>query len=161
MTEQAKSQRVAVSFRLWGDPEVTIFPKLPEKPRAAAIAARWTAPQELTIHVPAQRLPEVRSDRFSQWPGISSYTARLFPGSEVAGLVKKKNGTPLRRVLPAYYFRMPLVGSGVTDRMRLADPGGSNQAAFRRDPLGRFLYVVYLPNVEQPRSEVVLHWVNR
>ena len=82
----------------------------------------------------------------------------MFPGSQAAGLVKRLEGSQVRRVLPAYYFRLPLPADfPAPARLELGD-GQFNHAAYRRDPLGRFLYVVYLPNVERPGETIVLRW---
>lgn len=151
LKEQAKSRRVAWSFRLWGDPELRILPPEVKRPRTAPVSAEWTGPDQLTIRTPAKRYPQVAS---------KLYTARMFPGSQSAGLVKKQNGDALRRVLPAYYFRVALPEGFPKEGARLElSNGGANQAVFRLDPLGRFLYVVYLPEVERPNEAVVLRWV--
>lgn len=43
--------------------------------------------------------------------------------------------------------------------MKLLLPaGGPSQASYRVDPLGRFLYVVYLPDQEWPGEAIVLRW---
>jgi hypothetical protein len=150
MKDQAKSHRVAISFRLWGDPELPVFPDVSRHPHAKPVSARWTAPGELTIQVPAKHQPEARS---------VAYYARMFPGSQAAGLVKKRAGQMVRRVLPAYYFRLPLPEglNASASRLQVSD-GALSQAAFRLDPLGRFVYVVYLPDVEKANETIVLHW---
>ncbi len=61
LKEQAKTRRVAMSFRLWGDPELPVLGGPPREPQGEPVAARWTAPGEVTIQVPARRFPEVRS----------------------------------------------------------------------------------------------------
>jgi len=149
MKEQGSGQRVAISFRLWGDPELVLF-AAPAVPRDPPVDAQWTGPRELTIRVPAKRYPEARSD---------PYYARAFPGSETAGLVKKREGDPLRRILPGYYFCVPLPEDFTKDDLKLLLPGsGPSQASYRVDPLGRFLYVVYLPDQERPGETIVLRW---
>jgi hypothetical protein len=149
MKEQGSGQRVAISFRLWGDPELPIF-AAPAVPREPPVDAAWTGPRELTIRVPAKRYPEARSD---------PYYARAFPGSETAGLVKKRPGDSLRRILPGYYFCVPLPDDFTNEDLKLLLPGsGPSQASYRVDPLGRFLYVVYLPDQEQPGETIVLRW---
>jgi hypothetical protein len=37
--------------------------------------------------------------------------------------------------------------------------GGPNQAVYRVDPLGRFVLVTYLPDVEKAHDTIVLRWV--
>jgi hypothetical protein len=150
LKDQAKSHRVAISFRLWGDPELPVFPGVARHPHAKMVAARWTGPAEITIQVPSRHAPEARS---------TGYYARMFPGSQAAGLVKKRVGQMVRRVLPAYYFRLPLPEgfAGDASRPQISD-GALGQAAIRLDPLGRFLYVVYLPDVERANETIVLRW---
>jgi hypothetical protein len=149
MKEQGSGQRVAISFRLWGDPELRIF-AAPAVPRDPPVAAEWTGPRELTIRVPAKRYPEARS---------APYYARAFPGSETAGLVKKRESDALRRILPGYYFCVPLPEDFAKEDFKLLlTAGGPSQASYRVDPLGRFLYVVYLPDQEQPGETIVLRW---
>ena len=48
---------VALSFRLWGDPELVVFPGGVGKPREAPVAIRAGGPDRLTITVPARRTP--------------------------------------------------------------------------------------------------------
>ncbi len=149
MKEQGSGQRVAISFRLWGDPELAIF-AAPAVPRDPPVAAEWTSPRELTIRVPAKRYPQARSN---------PYYARAFPGSETAGLVKKRQSDALRRILPGYYFCVPLPEDFAKEDLKLLLPaGGPSQASYRVDPLGRFLYVVYLPDQEWPGEAIVLRW---
>ena len=150
MKEQGSGQRVAISFRLWGDPELALFAG-PAAHRDPPLDARWTGPRELTIGVPARRYPIARSD---------PYYAHVFPGSETAGLVKKREGDPLRRILPGYYFCVPLPEDFARNDLKLVLPaGGPAQASYRVDPLGRFLYVVYLPDQERPGETILLRWV--
>jgi hypothetical protein len=150
LKDQAKSHRVAISFRLWGDPELPVFSEVSRHPRANVVAARWTGPTEITIQVPARHAPEARS---------AGYYARVFPGSQSAGLVKKRTGQTVRRVLPAYYFRLPLPdGFPAAATRAQISAGALGQAAIRLDPLGRLAYVVYLPDVERANETIVLRW---
>ena len=68
-----------MSFRLWGDPELRVFPDGPGTPQARPVSARWQSPGKLTIAVPDERLPEVRSEK---------YIVEMSPGSEAAGMVR-------------------------------------------------------------------------
>jgi len=150
MKPQGKTHRVALSFRLWGDPELPALGPRSQRPLGRSVTARWTAPGELTIRVPARRFPEVHS---------LSFSARMFPGSLAAGLVRKRKETAVSRVVAAYYFRVSLPEGFDKTATRVAvSTGGLNQAAFRVDPLGRFLYVIYLPDVEHPNETIVLRW---
>jgi len=148
LKEQAKGRRVALSFRLWGDPELRVLPSSLDKPLQPPLAIRSTAPDQLTIDVPSNRLPEARSVK---------YFARMFPGSQPAGMVKQAAGDTAKRVTPVYFFRMPLPDGFSADEASLAVSGGTSiQTAFRVDPLGRYLYVVFLPESEKPGDAILL-----
>jgi hypothetical protein len=134
--EQAKGQRVALSFRLWGDPEVCVLPGVAGRPAHAPVAIAWTGPDTLAIRVPDERLPECRSDK---------YVAHMFPGSQAAGMVRRE-GDALRRLAPVYFFRVPLPqklpspacrsgtigrwaggeGNGIGETLRTADPASNS-----------------------------------
>ena len=150
--EQIKGRRVAVSFRLWGDPELRVLPAMPAKSVESPVAAQWTAPDTLTITVPARQLPEVRSNK---------YIAHMFPGSQAAGMVKPVEGETLRRLTPVYYFRMALPENFAADGRATLQPAGgdASRASVRIDRLGRLLYLVYFPEQEKPGDSIVLRWV--
>ena len=97
---------------------------------------------ELVIDVPRQRLPEARNDK---------YYARMFPGSQPAGMVKPPRGDSARRVTPVYFFRLPLPEDFAAEGTLLAGRSEkANQATYRVDPAGRFLYVLFFPELEKP-----------
>lgn len=138
----AKTQRVALSFCLWGDPELRPFPQGIGPPAHAPVAARWKSPGRLSIALPAERLPTV---------GSGDFEVRLFPGSEVAGMVRQLRGTTTRRVTPLYFFRLPLpegFDAAACRGLQRSDDAAP-RAVVRSDPAGRFLYVVYLPQRER------------
>ena len=146
--EQPKSRRMALSFRLWGDPELRAVPAAEVLPESPPLAIHLTAPDELVIDVPRQRLPEARNDK---------YYARMFPGSQPAGMVKQPKGDGAREVTPVYFFRLPLPEDFAAEGTLLAGPGGkANQATYRVDPAGRFLYVLFFPEAERPGEQIVL-----
>lgn len=151
--EQAKGRRVALSFRLWGDPELNVLPGPPGLPRQMPVAIDWTDPSTLTIRVPTQRLAEVRSNK---------YVARMFPGSQTAGMVKQREGEETRRLTPTYYFRVPLPeGFMAGENASLeAVAGEPNRVSSRIDRAGRSLYVVYYPETEKAGESIVLRVVN-
>jgi hypothetical protein len=103
----------------------------------------------LVIDVPRWRLPEART---------AKYFARMFPGSQPAGMVKQRPGDAARQVTPVYFFRMPLPDgfAGAAGLAPLAPGRQANQAACQADPLGRFLYVVYVPELERAGETIVL-----
>ena len=96
--ELAKGRRVAVSFRLWGDPELRLLPGPLGRPQGRRFGAPG-GPDTLVIRIPDERLPEARSNK---------YVARMFPGSQAAGMVKPIEGGADRRLTPVYFFRQPL-----------------------------------------------------
>jgi hypothetical protein len=147
--EQAKGRRVAVSFRLWGDPELRFFPGRLGRPAELPVALDWAGPETLTIHTPAHRLPEARS---------SKYFAHMFPGSQAAGMVKGVEGDPERRLTPVYYFRVPLRADWPFGGEGAVVPTGveSNRVSLRVDPQGRVLYLVYYPEVERAGQSLTL-----
>jgi hypothetical protein len=138
-----------VSFRLWGDPELRFFPSPVGRPTQQPVAVHWTGPDTLTIRIPAHRLPEARS---------SKYFARMFPGSQAAGMVKGVEGEAERRLTPVYFFRVGLRGDWAFDGPGAVVPSGvdAKRVSLRIDPLGRVLYLVYYPDVERAGDSVVV-----
>ena len=67
---------MALSFRLWGDPELRPLSALPGQPALPPVTAHWTADYALAVHFPAKRLPQVRNARYAVW---------MFPGSQPGG----------------------------------------------------------------------------
>ncbi len=147
--EMAKGVRVAMSFRLWGDPELQVLPTRLGEPRQAPIRAQWVGDGTLRIDVPRSRLPEARTDR---------YVASMFPNSQTAGLVKTE-GETMKKILPVYYFRLPLPG-GWAKREGLElepSPADARRVDARVDWNRGLLYLVYYPEQEHPGESVVLH----
>ena len=119
LKEQAKSRRVALSFRVWGDPELRVLPAWEPRPVEPPVAARCSAPGRLIIDVPQRRLPEARN---------AKYVAAMFPGSQAAGMVAASAGGSVRRVMPVYFFRLPLpdgfpADQSVLSAQRASKPG--------------------------------------
>ena len=152
--ERAKSQRVALSFRLWGDPELRVLPDSLGPPRLAPVAARWQAPAQIAVEIPGQRFAEVRNE---------AYVAQFFPGSEAAGMVLRLKDESARKVSPVYFFRLPLPGPLRVDPpvALFATGNASDRTVFRVDPAGRFLYVLYLPEKETAHEIIALRWTKK
>jgi hypothetical protein len=152
--EQPKTRRTASSFRLWGDPELPLFPQPTAQPAIAPISASWTGSGRLTVDTPAAILPEARNEE---------YAGRIFPGAELAGIVSKPESGPIRHLLSLYFFRLPLPAdfesSGYASLRRHGER--SDRGVFRVDPSKRFLYVLYLPEQEQGNSSFTLQWARR
>ncbi|MDP2896039.1 MAG: C25 family cysteine peptidase [bacterium] len=145
--EVAKVSRTALSFRLWGDPELKVSEFGPRSPRFSPPSARFTAPDELAVSVPGEILSECRTGK---------YFVRLFPGNGLAGLVKRLKDKPERRLLPMYFFRIPVPEAvQMPQGLSIERPGETSpRGACLADPLHRFLYVLYLP--EQFRKNETL-----
>ena len=153
-SQQAKSQRVALSFQLWGDPELKVFAREVKRPKAKPVSIEWRGADELAVAVPSRRLETAETEK---------YFVRMFPASQTAGLVKRLKHRPVRRVTPTYFFRLPLpqdfAGRGFGALARPDDE--PNRAVFRVDPLGRFLYVLYYPKEEKPNETFSLQFVDQ
>jgi hypothetical protein len=151
--ERSKSQRVALSFRLWGDPELCVLPEELPAPRQAPVTARWQPPRDVVIETPAARFAEIRNE---------SYSAHFFPGSEAAGMVLRLKDEPARKILPVYFFRLPLADAPAGAAAgRGTSAAGENRVIFRVDPAGRFLYVLYFPEKEAAHETLIFPWTGR
>jgi len=151
--QQAKSRRVAMSFRLWGDPELRLFAQGLGEPELRPVAARWDGPGRLVVSQPAATLPVERSEK---------YEARVFPGSEAAGMVRRVEGESARRLTPLYFFRMSLPdGLAAAGDSWTVEGSGSERprAVVRTDPAGRSLYVLYYPSAQRPGETLTLQVV--
>lgn len=149
--ETAKVYRAALTFRLWGDPEMRLFSCV-ATPRRRGISAAMTGPTSVQISTPKYRLPESRNER---------YFARLFPGSQLAGIVKRLTNEPIRRLTPLYFFRLPLPGGSEVQPYRRLERDGedANRTVYLTDPLGRFIYVLYFPEKETKSDAFTLQFI--
>jgi hypothetical protein len=146
--EQAKGVRVALSFRLWGDPELRVLPMPPLQPRQAPVRAEWIGRDTLRITLPAERLPEAHADK---------YAASTFPNSQFAGLTRTENDAT-KRISPVYFFCLPLPDNLTANDASFQEPsrGDAKHLEIRVDRGRRMAYVVYLPDQEKPGESVVL-----
>ncbi len=137
--QQFKTERAAIAFRLWGDPELRVFV---EPPRAVQppVAARLEGLDRVVLNVPQTRLPEVRSE---------GYSAAMFPGCVAAGIVIPGEPGSLRKVVPLYYSRLQLPEEHPWLKAPPAAVTAGDRLAFRVDPAGRFLYVLWFPSRER------------
>lgn len=138
--EMAKVYRVAMSFCLWGDPELRII-NGPYKPSRKPVSAAFIGSDTIRISTPRRRLPESRNEK---------YFTRMFPGSQVAGIVKRLKDKEARRLMPIYFFRLPLPNQfDISAHTKLQRDGETDcRAVFLTDPLGRHMYVLYFPEKE-------------
>lgn len=141
--EQAKSLRVALSFRLWGDPELRLFAGALAAERLPSPQARWGESEQLEMRFPAERFPELVNE---------AYHARFFPGSRSAGLVRREDKRVTRALAPLYSFRLALPEALADRRLTALRGGGKNRVVFRVDALGRSVVVLYFPKEAEPGS---------
>jgi len=143
--EQAKVLRVAMSFRLWGDPELPVLPPASAPAVRRPVKARFAGRETVRVTMPARRLPESRTDR---------YLARPFPGSQTAGIVKRLKDKPQRRLMPLQYFRLPVPQSfEQAGYSRLRRTGEQDtRTVFLTDPHGRFVHILHFAAKESPRE---------
>ena len=119
--EQAKGIRVALSFRVWGDPELRVWPMPLSQPRQEPVRAEWLGWNAVRIDVPQTRLPEARYDK---------YTASIFPNSQFAGLLHTEPDMT-KRLTPIYFFCLPLPANlAVSPSRRGWNPPASTLAAW-------------------------------
>jgi len=147
--EKAKGVRVALSFRLWGDPELQVMPGWAGEPRQAPVRAKWIGDDTLQIDLPRTRLPEVRSEK---------YVANVFPNSQVAGLLKTESEST-KKISPVYYFCLPLpekLAHGDVAELR-PSPNDARRVDARIDRSRGVLRLVYYPEQENPGDSFVLH----
>ena len=147
--EQAKGIRVALSFRVWGDPEMTALPmRLPE-PRQEPVRAEWLGWNAVRIAVPQTRLPETRCDK---------YVVSIFPNSQFAGLLRTEPDAT-KRLSPIYFFCLPLPATLAANRGASGlEPSriDARRVAVRVDRGRGVVYLVYMPDREIPGESIVL-----
>jgi hypothetical protein len=150
--QTAKVFRAGLSFGLWGDPEAVLFPKLP-RPQHRIIQARFVSPSCVEIKTALNRLPEARTNR---------YTARVMPGSAVAGIVKRIQDQEQRRLMPLYFFRLDRPKDFDETSSSVYRPGAlPNRAVFAVDPFNRYVYLLYFPNKDIRNVTLQLNFVNQ
>ena len=88
-TQTAAVYRAALGFCLWGDPELRITAGVTRKPRLKPILARYIASDKISISTPERRLPELQTEK---------YFVRMFPASQLAGIVKRSKTSPAPRL---------------------------------------------------------------
>jgi len=103
------------------------------------------------ITLPSHHLQVIRGER---------YEARVFPRSQVAGIVRGIKGKTARRLMPLYYFKLEVpaqfYGAAFT-KLDGPDPNDP-RAVFLTDPYQRFVNVLYFPEKDKARDTVVLQF---
>ncbi|MFH1732784.1 MAG: hypothetical protein ABIF82_14190 [Planctomycetota bacterium] len=149
--EQDKVYRVAMSFRLWGDPEMQVIHRDPAKPKLKPVSFTWAEPDRLVVAVPRHRLPNVKTDK---------YEARMFPNSGAAGIVKRLKKQPQRRLMPIYFSTLTppegFVKAGFSAVNRAEDK--NPRSVFLLDDHCRSLCILYFPETEKARAAFTLQF---
>jgi len=122
------------------------------KAKKKMISAKFTGPQTVKISTPRSRLPEARSEK---------YFVRMFPGSQVAGIVKRLKNKPIRRLTPLYFSRLAVPAGFDAGRYRFLerDDNSSDRSVFLAEPFKRFIYVLYFPEKETKSATTLLQFV--
>lgn len=153
-TQMAKVYRVALSFCLWGDPEMRFTPDLKRKPKRRPVLTNFIGHDTIDISTPKLRLPLSRT---------TNYFIRIFPGSEVAGIVKRIKNEEIRRIKPIYFSRLPLPNKfdGHKYMNLQRDAESNDRTAFSIDPMGRYIYILYFPEKEIKGEKFQLSFTNK
>jgi hypothetical protein len=153
-TQMAKVYRVALSFCLWGDPELRFESDLTRQPKRRLVSATFIDHNTIRISTPKICLPQSRTIK---------YFIRNFPGSEVAGIVKRIKNEEIRRIKPIYFSRLPLPNKFDGHKYtNLHKDGESNdRTAFSIDPMGRYIYILYFPEKETKGEKFQLLFTNK
>ena len=147
--ETAKVRRVALSFRLFGDPELQVFPGLKTKPRRLSIKAGFTKSGKIKISLPSHYLQKVENEK---------YFARIFPGSTLAGLVKRIKNKDERRIMLLFFFRLALPSDFIPERRQYLwrRKDKTVRAVFLTDVLRQHIYILYFPKKEKKKEDIYL-----
>lgn len=144
-----KMRRVALSFRLWGDPEARIFPR-GMTPRFRPVKAYFRGNHGIAIKTPKNRLSTARTP---------AYTVRTFPGSQTAGIVARMRRRQTRKLMPLYFFRKRLPGNfSYGQGVPVDEKGKSDRCAVLADEYDRYLYILYFPKDVEKNQEYKLEF---
>jgi hypothetical protein len=85
----------------------------------------------------------------------------MFPGDQVAGIVKELKNREIRRIVPLYFFRIPVPdGFDPSDYTQLNGPDKTDhRTLFLTDSFERFMYILYFPEKTIKEQEIVLTFV--
>ncbi len=139
-----------MSFPLWGDPAAVVFTGIKCKPTLRPLTGKLRG-RQVTLQLPGRKLPEAKTSR---------YVVRAFPGSQTAGIVKRLKGKDYRRLMPTYFLRLDRpVGLDMGKWLALTrNEDTDTRAVFSMDQLGRYVYVLYLPDEENRREKITLEF---
>lgn len=147
---QAIVYRVGLSFRLWGDPEMRVLPA-GQTDSSSRMSARFEGLDSVMVSTPEKRLPTSKTEK---------YLMRVYPGTEVAGLVKRQEDSDARRLLPIYFFRLPFPKDFERYKYASLRRQGDKtpRGVFLTDPLQRYVYMLYYPWKERRSAEFLLQF---
>ena len=138
--EQAKVFRVAMSFRLMGDPEMLLDLQA-GPPKKAIVSCRLLDSGKVQISIPNKKHPKIETP---------SYFFRAFPGGQTAGLVKRLKNKEVRRITSTYYFTLKGLGNlSSANPWQGSDGAKDPRAVYLYDALHKELYLLYYPKKEE------------
>lgn len=150
-SETAKVFRVALSFGLWGDPETVLFDSR-VRPQRRPLQASFADPTTVDIKTSVNRLAQIKNNQ---------YTARIMPGSSLAGIVKRLDNRPQRQLMPLYFFRLDRPVGFSDSFSRVYQEGEpSNRGVFMTDPWDRYVYLLYFPKKDMRNTTLSLSFGN-
>jgi len=150
-TQQDKTLRSALTFRLMGDPQARLFFKKLPSPVRKPLKAEFVDDQTIQITTPHRHYPEVKN---------KCYKLRLFPKAEAAGIVSRSVDPTItmRCINPLYFFKLPLnqrqknIGKFEFKEDHSLSPRSVNLI----DPLGRWIYLLHYPKKELKNQRIIL-----
>jgi hypothetical protein len=149
--EQPKTMRVALTFRLWGDPESKLFYKKLPSPTRPTVQTRVTDGKSLEFITPSNKYKQIKN---------GFYHLPYFPGAQTAGVVTvSKNPDKISRRINAFYFaRIPVDGVW-KDRTQfdviLKNPSSPRSVSLE-DPMNRWVYFVHFPFKIKNNEKILL-----
>ena len=146
--EQAKVFRVAMSFRLIGDPEM-ILDLQAGPPKKAVVGCKLLERGKVQISIPQKKYPKIET---------ASYFFKAYPGCQTAGLVKRLKNKDVRRITSTYYFTLKGLGSFPSANTWQGSDGTKDpRAVYLYDALHKELYLLYYPKKEERGAIIELN----
>jgi len=151
-TQQAKVYRAAFGFCLWGDPELNITASIKKTPQRQPVTATLLSNGQVQICIPKRRLPKSQTE---------NYQIRIYPGSQLAGIVERVKEKEYRRLLPLYFFKLPVPEDFSFERYNdiFREGDKSNRAVYLPDPAAGYIYVLYFPHKEKSNDSFTLQFI--
>lgn len=149
---QGSNLRSAWAFTLWGDPTVQL--PAPEKPADALPNVRVEVQgQRITVHIPEETYPQVKSER---------YQAQLWPNARLAGLIARNEDEDTKRLVPLLFAEvtLPQAPTGRVPRLKSALQERNYVLAW--DARRKTGYLLIAPGAKE-RSEIrfTVEWVEK